>query len=154
MAQDEILQAKSNLTGEIAIGCNESQSMSELAGKINTFRKRNPLIAFDIRSGNNSDVKEWLDRGIVDIGLLGEPVNVEKYSYIRMKMKDEWGILLSEKHPLAAQEKLRAKDLAGVPMVTIRDDVIHSELKNWSGKSADRMVPVMHYNLLLMIFRV
>lgn len=148
LARDELNQAAEELSGEINIGCNESQSMAELAGFITAFRERHPLVSFDIRSGNNSDVKDWLDRGIVDIGLLGEPVNVEKYSYVRMTKKDEWGILLSEKNPLSEHVAIKAKDLAGVPMVTIRDEVIHSELTSWSGKYAGRMVPIMHYNLL------
>ena len=148
LAREELIQTRSELTGEIAIGCNESQSMAELAEKIVTFRKMHPLVTFDVRSGNNTDVKEWLDHGIVDIGLLVEPVNVEKYSYLKMKQKDEWGILLSEKHPLAGFDAVKAKDLAGIPMFTIRDEVIHSELTNWSGKYAGRMVPVMHYNLV------
>lgn len=148
MAKDELIRTNEEILGEVAIGCNESQSMSSLADRIVAFRKRHPMITFDIRSGNNSDVKEWLDHGIVDVGLLGEPVDVTKYSYVRMPEKDEWGVLLSEHNPLAKEESLAAKDLVGIPMITIRDEVIHSELTSWSGKYAGRMVPIMHYNLL------
>ena len=148
MARDELAQANEEIQGEIAIGCNECQSMASLANRIVLFREKHPLVTFDIRSGNNSDVKEWLDRGIVDIGLLEEPVDATKYSYIRMPEKDEWGVLLSEKNPLAGKERLKAKELAGIPMITIRDEIIHSELTSWSGKYAGRMVPIMHYNLL------
>ena len=148
MAIEELAQANEELQGEVAVGCNESQSMTSLAEQIAAFRAEQPLITFDIRSGNNSDVKEWLDRGIVDIGLLGEPVDVTKYSYIRMPKKDVWGILLSETNPLANMKTVKARDLAGVPMITVRDEVIHSELTSWSGKYAGRMVPIMHYNLL------
>lgn len=148
IARDELVQAGGELQGEVSIGCNESQNMVSLAERIVTFRKHHPLVTFDIRSGNNSDVKEWLDRGIVDIGLLGEPVDVTRYSYVRMPERDEWGILLSEQNPLSKMESVRAEDLAGVPMITIRDEVIHSELTSWSGRFAGRMVPIMHYNLL------
>jgi DNA-binding transcriptional LysR family regulator len=86
----KLAQANEEIQGEIAIGCNESQSMSSLAEWIVIFRQMHPLITFDVRSGNNFDVKEWLDRGIVDVGLLGEPVEVTKYSYIRLPEKDEW----------------------------------------------------------------
>ncbi len=148
LAYEEMQHAGSELVGEIAIGCNESQSMMELTDFLSAFRKMNNRITFDLRSGNNNDVKDWLDRGIVDIGLLVEPVNTQRYSYIRMKKRDKWGILVSERHALASEKGVRAEDLVGVPMLTIRDEVIHSELTNWSGKYADRMVPLMHYNLL------
>lgn len=78
MARDKLAQANEEIQGEIAIGCNESQSMSSLSEWIVNFRQVHPLITFDIRSGNNSDIKEWLDHGIVDIGLLGVPVDVTK----------------------------------------------------------------------------
>jgi hypothetical protein len=58
------------------------------------------------------------------------------------------GALLSEQNPLVKGKLLTAKELAGVPMITIRDDVIHSELTSWSGKYVGRMIPIMHYNLL------
>ncbi len=93
-------------------------------------------------------MQELLDHGIVDIGLLGEPVDVMKYSYVRLPEKDVWGILLSKLNPLTKMATVKAKDLAGVPMITIRDEVIHSELTNWSGKYAGRMFPIMHYNIL------
>ena len=147
-AQEEMQRTQEVVTGEIPVGCNELQSMSELSEIIHVFRKKFPLITFDIRSGNNSDVLDWLDRGIVDIGLLGEPVNVERLSRLRMEQQDEWGILLSVNHPLAGRERVTAESLAGIPMITIRDDVIHSELTSWSGAYANRMVPIMHYNLL------
>ncbi len=148
MAKDELVQAGEEIKGEISIGCNESQSMASLAEKIVAFREKHPLTTFNIRSGNNSDVKDWLERGIVDIGLLGEPVDVTKYSYVRMPEKDQWGVLMAENNPLAEKATLKAKDLAGVPMITIRDEVIHSELTSWSGKYASRMIPIVHYNLL------
>lgn len=47
LAREELIQTRSELTGEIAIGCNESQSMAELAEKIVTFRKMHPLVTFD-----------------------------------------------------------------------------------------------------------
>lgn len=148
MAKDELVQAGEEIKGEISIGCNESQSMASLAEKIVTFREKHPLITFNIRSGNNSDVKDWLERGTVDIGLLEEPVDVTKYSYVRMPEKDEWGVLMAENNTLAGKAALKAKDLAEVPMITIRDEVVHSELTSWSGKYASRMIPIVHYNLL------
>lgn len=61
--------------------------MVSLAEKIVVFRKQHLLIIFDIRSENNSDVRDWFDCGIVDIGLFGESVDVTKYFYIRIYLE-------------------------------------------------------------------
>ena len=105
-------------------------------------------MTFDIRSGDNADVRNWIDNGIVDVGLLCEPVDASRYEHVRMRGRDEWGVLLAEQHPLAGRTQVGPAALAGVPMVTVRDESIHDELTSWSGKHAARMVPMAHYNLL------
>lgn len=147
-AKCELLQAGDQLTGEIAIGCNESQSMNELAAIISNFRKEHPLVQFLIRSGNNNEVRERLEQGSIDLGLFLEPAEVEKFTYVRMCKKDQWGILVHQDTELAARKVVHSEELVGVPLITVLDETIHSELTNWSGKNANMMVPIVHYNLL------
>lgn len=147
-AKTELQQSDQELTGEIAIGCNESQSMNELANQISAFRQIHPLVKFTLRSGNNGDIREWLDQETVDFGILVEPAEVARYSYLRMQHQDRWGILVHTSEPLAQQPSVRAEDLVDVPLITILDESIHNALSIWSGKFADRMRPIVHYNLL------
>lgn len=147
-AKSELSQAGDQLTGEIAIGCNECQSMNELAAVISDFRREYPLVQFLIRSGNNNEVRERLEQGSIDFGLFVEPAEVEKFTYIRMRNKDLWGILVHQDSELASKKAIHSEDLVGVGLVTVLDETIHGELTNWSGKNADMMVPVVHYNLL------
>lgn len=146
-AKKEVIQADDELTGEIAIGCNESQSMNELSKMISGFRSTHALVKFVLRSGSNNEIREWLEQGSIDIGLLMEPVEIEKFSYIRLKQKDQWGILVHENDRLASNPAIHSDDLIGVPLITIMDETIHSELSSWSGKNADMMIPIVHYNL-------
>ena len=37
------------------------------------------------------DIKERMDKGIIDIGLLAEPVDISKYSFLRLKKKGTVG---------------------------------------------------------------
>ncbi len=147
-AKAELQQSDQELTGEIAIGCNESQSMNELADQISAFRRIHPLVKFTLRSGNNGDIREWLDQGTVDFGILIEPAEVARYSYLRMRHQDCWGILVHTSEPLAQRSSVHAEDLVDVPLITILDESIHNALSIWSGKFADRMQPIVHYNLL------
>lgn len=147
-ARAELARSGETLTGEIAVGCNESRSMRELAEWIVAFRRAHPLVKFTLRSGGNEDIQAWLEQGAVDFGILVEPAAVARYSYVRMRSRDEWGVLVHESSRLAARAGIRAEDLMEVPLITVMDETIHRALARWSGPYADRMMPIVHYNLL------
>lgn len=147
-AKDELVNKDSEIIGEVIIGCNESQSINELSEIISSFRKKFPQVTFVLRSGNNIEIKEWLEEGKIDVGLFVEPVDVEKFCYIRLKSRDKWGILAHVNTNLGKKELIHSEDLINVPMITIVDEAIHSELASWSGKNATNMLPIVHYNLL------
>ena len=147
-ARLELLQNEDELAGNISIGCSETQSMSELSDLISDFRAVHPRVTFDIRSGNNEEVKEWLDQGNIDAGLVIETIDTSGVSYIRFKKKDKWGILVHKNSSRASKTGIKATDLVNVPLITIMDETIHKKLGNWSGEYARMMVPIVHYNLL------
>lgn len=144
----ELTQSGDDLNGEIVIGCNESQAVNELVVMISAFRKKYPAVRFQLQSGNNNEIKEQLEQGTIDIGLLVEPVDISKYAYARLDNKDEWGVLVHEDYDLARLNSVHSEDIVGIPMITIIDEVIHKELSMWSGENAAKMVPIAHYNLL------
>lgn len=147
-AKSELSQTEDTLTGVIAIGCGESQSMNELSEIISAFLEKHPFVKFELHSGNNNDIKEWLEQGSLEMGLLLEPVEIGKYNFVRMTQKDEWGVLVHKDSKFATKDAVRPGDLVGVGLITIMDDPIHNELGSWSGDYAKQMVPIVHYNLL------
>lgn len=76
--RDEVRHSDEKLTGEISIGCSETQGIQELSDWISYFRKIHPLVSFEIRSANNVEICDWLEQGLVDLGLLLEPVSIEQ----------------------------------------------------------------------------
>ena len=42
-----------------------------------------------------------MDRGLTDIGLLLEPINMEKYDYIRLNREEQWVAVIPPDSPLA-----------------------------------------------------
>lgn len=147
-AKLELIQDEKELIGEISIGCNESQSVNILADMINGFRYKHPKVTFVIKSGSNIELREWLEQGIIDAGLFVEPMDAANYNFLRLEQKDLWGVLVSASGKFADFDSVTAKNLAGVPMITIMDESIHSELASWSGKYAVKMNPIAHYNLI------
>ena len=85
------LQHKEEMpTGEIAIGCGETKSMAALSEKMVSFRQKYPLVQFSIYSAIADDIKERLEKGLLDMGLLVEPVDISKYEFIRLPLKEQW----------------------------------------------------------------
>lgn len=54
--------------GEIAVGCGETKGMSLLSEKMVAFRQTYPQVQFNIYSAIADDVKERLEKGLLDMG--------------------------------------------------------------------------------------
>lgn len=147
-AKSEVNQSDEIVTGEIGIGCGELNSMAELSEMMTGFLKEQPLVKFELRSGNNADIKSWLERGDLDLGLMIQPVDVGKYDYRRMETREQWGILAHKDSVFAKKASIKPGELAGIPLITAGNDLVHNELANWSGEYAQQMNPIVHYNLL------
>lgn len=144
----DFLKADEALAGEISIGSGETLSMGILADVIVSFHQEYPLIHFDLYSGNADSVKERLEQGITDIGLLLEPVDITRYEFIRIPKKEIWGILVRDDSPLASKKYVTPKDLADVPLMPARRELVHNELLHWFGEYADQLNIVETHNLI------
>lgn len=136
------------LAGDIAIGCGESENMSFLSEKIHAFREKHRMVQFHIHSAAADDIKEGMEQGLLDIGLLTEPVSVERYDFLRMQKKERWGILTVKESPLSKKEAVSAQDLAGTPLLLPGRDKVQHELSSWFGDVFDRLTIAATYNLL------
>ena len=70
----ELSHAEDVLPGEIAIGSVETKNIQALTRMMAEFRKEHPDVTFDMYTATADDIKERLERGLVDIGVLVEPV--------------------------------------------------------------------------------
>ena len=127
------------VSGEIAIGCGETKSIIELTKIIVSFRKRFPNVTFDFYTGIADDVKDRIENGLADIGLLLEPVEISKYHFIRMPRIEKWCVLMRKDSPLAALDKISPKDLAGIPLITAKRKSVQNELENWFGEYYNKL---------------
>lgn len=135
--------------GEIAIGCGETKSMAVLSEKMASFRQTYPLVQFSIYSAIADDIKERIEKGLLDMGLLVEPVDISKYEFIRLPLKERWGVLVREDSPLAGKEFVTPEDLLGVPLLMVRRELVKNELANWFGAAFDQLEIAATYNLIV-----
>ena len=137
------------VAGEVAIGGGESRAMALVARAFQTLHQRHPGILCHLYSGNAQDVTERLDKGLLDFGVLIEPVNLEGYDYLRLPATDTWGLLLRRDHPLARLPAIRPKDLEGVPLLTSRQRMVDNEFAGWLGREGHSLDTVGNFVMLL-----
>ncbi len=145
----EISHKDDVLAGEISIGCGETKNMTALADKIAVFQKSYPLVQFNIYSSVASDIKERIEKGLIDIGLLMEPVDVSKYEFIHMPYKEKWGILARKDSALAKKEVITPEDLADIPLLLPRRNQVKNVIGNWFGEQYEKLNIAATYNLIM-----
>ncbi len=148
-AERELQHHETELTGEVAIGCGESVAMTFLSEHIRAFRALHPQVQFRIYSAIADDVKERIEKGLLDMGLLTEPVDIGRYAFLRTPQKDRWGVLLPKDHPLAQQPTVTPGDLLGIPLLLSGRETIRSELASWFGDAYEKIEIAATFNLVL-----
>lgn len=146
--KDDFQHRQEQLAGTIAVGSGEMQSSRFLTRLLTAFQRENPLVTFTIYSGNSDNIKERIERGLLDVGLLQEPVDITKYSFIRTPIREQWGVLMSEDSELAAKSSVGPADLAGMPLIMPGRENLQNELLNWFGPYAESLRIIANGNLL------
>jgi DNA-binding transcriptional LysR family regulator len=83
LTRRDFLRKEGALTGEIAIGSGEFQTTRFLSRLIASFREKHPLVRYEIYSGNADNIKDYIERGFLDLGLMLEPIDIRKYDFLR-----------------------------------------------------------------------
>ncbi len=136
------------VTGDVYIGCGETQGMRGIIKIMKLMQETHPDVRFHLYSGNDEDVSERLETGLVDFGLFVGSTRLEKYDYIKLPVHDVWGLLLRKDDPLAKQEGIRPKDLENVPLLCSRQALAHNEFSGWLGKDFSKLRIRSTHNLL------
>ena len=144
----EFIRAEGSLTGELSIGSGETLSMHTLSQWVASFRKENPLVRYDIYSATADEIKDRIEKGILDMGLLVEPVDVSKYEIIRMPIKERWGVLTQADSDLARREYAAPEDLAKIPLLIAKRSQVQDALRGWFGTQFETLEIIGTYNLL------
>lgn len=145
--EEELSEREEMVDGKITIGCGELAAVRLLPGLFETFSKKHPLVSYDLFTANADSVKEQMDRGLVDLGLLLEPIAVEKYDFIRLPTVERWVVLMRPDDPLAQQEAVTARDLEQLPVILPRRLNVQNELASWFGDGFDRLHVLFTSNL-------
>ena len=76
-AELEVGSQSHDISGEIAIGCGVTEATQTMGKLIKKFSEIYPHVSFRIRNGNSDFILENIDNGLLDIGVVLEPVELE-----------------------------------------------------------------------------
>ncbi|MGC4020201.1 MAG: LysR family transcriptional regulator [Muricomes sp.] len=136
------------LSGEINIGSGEFQTTKFLSELIASFRARHPFVRYEIYSGNAGNISDYIERGLLDLGLMMEPIDIRKYDFIQMPQKEKWGVLVRADSKLADKESVHPEDLLDTPLITATSDFVQSRIQKWFGEYSHQTEIVATGNLL------
>ncbi len=150
--ESEFRAIKDVIGGDIYIGSGETDSMKYVAEVMTELQTRYPEIKFHIYSGNAEDVTEKLDRGLLDFGILIQPIDLSKYDTLTMPEKDVWGVVMRKDSPLAQHETITLEDLSNVPIIASRQMSkkysADSGFLDWFGDKFEQLNIAATYNLV------
>ena len=104
--EEAFIARNADVSGVISIGATEAVGSRMFAKLIKQFSDKYPLVQFHLFNEMADYIKEQMDKGLIDVGLLLEPIDTSKYDFIRLSQKETWGVLMREDHPLAERERI------------------------------------------------
>lgn len=143
----ELAEQDEKVEGTVSIGCGDLAAVQMMPELIKKFRERYPAVNFDLYTATADHIKDRMDRGLTDIGLLLEPINMEKYDYIRLNREEQWVAVIPPDSPLAKLEYITPEDLRGMPLILPRRLNVQSELARWFGDEFEKLNVVFTSNL-------
>ncbi|WP_019392374.1 LysR family transcriptional regulator [Priestia filamentosa] len=149
--EGEFSSMEETISGDVYIGGGETEVMKQIAQIVRDLQLHYPNIRYHLYSGNEDDVTERLDKGLLDFGILIQPADLSKYNYLNIPAKDVWGVVMRKDSPLALKDAIQAVDLLNVPLICSRQAMKQTFSKNefadWFGENFDKLNVVTTFNL-------
>ena len=146
--EEEIAGSNETIAGNVFIGTGETEIVRLFARIAKKLQQKYPDIRYHISSGNAEHVLEYLDKGLIDFGLLFTEIDTQKYEAIPVPIKDTWGVLMRKDSPLAQKETICPKDLWDKPLIVSHQKGDDSYLNQWLGREESELNIVATYNLV------
>lgn len=146
--EKDFLHNNDIISGDIYIGCGETDAMKIIARITKELQSEYPHVKVHLFSGNADDITENLDKGLLDFCILIEPADIKKYDFLRLPIKDKWGLLMPNDSPISFHDVITPNDLLNIPLLTSRQTMVSNEFSGWLGSDFEKLNIVGTYNLI------
>lgn len=147
-AEEEITRPDETIVGDVVIGAGETDTVRLLAKTAQKLKQQYPGIHYHISSGNAEYVLEYLDKGLIDFGLLFREPDRKKYEVLPLPAADTWGVLMRRDAPLARKEFITPEDLWDLPLIISHQKGDDQRLAQWMRREIAALNVVATYNLV------
>lgn len=144
LTESEISEVKNDISGSLSIGAGESRSMRRITAVFKELKDQYPNIRLNIVSGDTEDLKDRLDRGLLDFALIFTDFDKESYHYLPSSSKEIFGVIMRKDCDLAEKEFITIKDLNDKPLIVSRAN----GLQLFNSSQVRHMQVAATYNLL------
>ena len=111
--ETELVAQDAMVAGVVSVGCGDLAAVQQLPALFRAFHAQYPAVTFDLYTATADHIQDRMDRGLTDLGLLLEPVNMEKYDYLRFPQPEQWVVAMHPESPLAQLTRVTPGDLLG-----------------------------------------
>ena len=146
--EQAFVERNADISGLITIGASEAVGSWLFAKLIKQFSDQYPLVQFHLYNEMADNIKDRLDKGLVDVGLLLEPVDTVKYDFVRLSQKETWGILMRDDHPLAKREAIALDEIVEYSLILPLRERVRREILNWLKRDEKDLTIPLSYTLL------
>lgn len=147
ITETEIAQDSQELEGTITIGGGELKAVDYVCEKMAEFQKLHPKVFFNFNTTTSDIIKDQMDKGLLDIGILLEPIEIERYDYFRLPVTENWCAVIHPNSKLAKKDFIEPSDLLNENIILPRRNNIKNELSSWFGKDITKLNTVATHNL-------
>src|SRR6201986_1222627 len=113
--KSQIEDLKGMRRGTVRIACSQALALDFLPKQIGEFRKRHPLVSFDIKVFDHEQAMAALAGYEVDLALVFRPPFLANFQPL-MSLEQRIVAIMSAKHPLAERRTVRLRDCAAYPV--------------------------------------
>lgn len=133
--------------GDLYIGCAESDGLTLLAKAAKRLQMKYENLHFHLYSGNAETVCERLDKGLLDFAVVVQNVDLAKYAYLDLPVRDIWGLIMRKDSPMVSKTSVALEELIGLPLIVSRQGATN-EMPQWLQKNYSRLHIVATYDLI------
>ncbi|MSD83407.1 LysR family transcriptional regulator [Lactobacillus curvatus] len=148
-------QKQQLFNGNLRIGCIEADNSDTMATILAELVHDYPNITYAIITGNGDFITDQLDKGLIDVAILIEPINTAKYFSIQLPRGEKWGLLVAKTASLASKSTITPSDFTELPLILPNRPAVMRMLADWYGQAQETLNITgsynLHYNILPLV---
>ncbi|MDO5351577.1 MAG: LysR family transcriptional regulator [Succinatimonas sp.] len=146
IAVNEINSDASSISGCISVGVTETPNLKFITKLMTAFRAKYPHVTFELHSTSYKEVREFLDKGILDFGVFLDSYDVPYFEHVKLPQSDNLGLIVRKDHPLFKKDYADHKDIYHYPLVLHKERMVSKTINGLSDVNFEDLDVVATFN--------